>query len=93
MSASSFCKDCGKGMWWARTDKGNPMPLDLLPVPDGNVILIGTAGVGDSTPIAHVLSNADRADRMHEGKQLFKMHRATCGTDKALDPATLFDDA
>lgn len=81
MSTTSFCRDCGKGMWWVRTENGKAMPLDLLPTSKeyGNVVLVGTDSRGDSTPIAHVLTKADREARTYDHLQHFVMHRATCG--------------
>lgn len=81
MSTSSFCRDCGKGMYWVRTEAGKAMPLDLLPTTKeyGNVVLVGTASRGDSTPIAHVLTKAEKAAGTYAHLQHWVMHRATCG--------------
>ena len=78
MGTSSRCRDCGKPMWWALTEKNRHMPLDPLPTEDGNVVIIATASRFDSTPIAHVLTNLDRLQRTYENKPKYVMHRATC---------------
>jgi hypothetical protein len=35
----SACKSCGAKIFFALTGKGKRMPLDHLPVPDGNLVL------------------------------------------------------
>lgn len=88
MSAST-CKDCGRPMMWVRTENGKAMPLDVMPFTNGNVVIIGTLGVRDSTPVVHVLTNADRAAGTYDGRQLFVMHRATCGKEVVMEQQTL----
>lgn len=42
----STCKSCGAPVKWVKTTGGTPMPLDPVPVPDGNVVLcLGVASV------------------------------------------------
>jgi hypothetical protein len=79
MGTSTRCRDCNAPMWWTVTEKNKRMPLDPLPVDDGNVVIVGVASRSDSTPLAHVLTNLDREARTYETKPKYKMHRATCG--------------
>lgn len=88
MSAST-CRDCGRPMWWARTENGRAMPLDVMPFDDGNVVIVGTVDIRNSTPLVHVLTKADRAEGTHDGRQRFKMHRATCGKQVELEQPSL----
>lgn len=40
MPAMATCKSCGAPIYWATcTSTGNPMPVDVEPTPDGNVLL------------------------------------------------------
>jgi hypothetical protein len=34
----SECKSCGAELEWARTVEGHRIPLDKVPVPDGNIL-------------------------------------------------------
>lgn len=33
------CRSCGAWILWTRTAMGKDMPIDAVPVPDGNIIL------------------------------------------------------
>lgn len=72
------CRSCHAPVMWAKNDKTNkPAPLDDLPSPEGNIVLLA---VVDSTgdPIYHVLTKKDRAERAHEGRQKYTSHFSTC---------------
>lgn len=55
------CSTCQEPIMWAVTTSGKRMPLDPVPVRNGNVILegVGMAPNGDELPRAHVLSKGD----------------------------------
>ena len=36
-----LCKSCQAAIWWARTTKGKPIPLDPQPVVGGNIEVNG----------------------------------------------------
>lgn len=36
--SAGVCKSCGAELEWARTTEGHSIPLDRVPVPDGNII-------------------------------------------------------
>jgi hypothetical protein len=98
MSSTTKCKACGQPMWWTKTDNGRPMPLDPTPLPGDTpaareVVIVGIQSRSDSTPLAHVLTNADITSRKYVTSQRFQHHRASCG--KSVDPADLplVDDA
>ncbi len=45
---SGRCKTCNQPIMWATTAAGKAIPLDVEPVPDGNLVLDGgTARVAD----------------------------------------------
>ena len=59
------CKSCGRPIFWAKTTKGKPMPIDREPDPAGNLIVMdGTALV--VAPLAY-------PTRLH-----WRPHFATC---------------
>jgi hypothetical protein len=37
----SSCKSCGAQIEWVRTESGKAMPLDIDPVDDGNLVVVG----------------------------------------------------
>jgi hypothetical protein len=47
----SSCRSCNAPVLWVATATGKQMPIDAIPVPDGNIIL-------DTDRIAHVLPDA-----------------------------------
>ena len=62
----SRCKYCGAVIRWVKTENKKPIPLDVAPVPDGNIV-IRTGG------IAHVLKKGEEPTAA-----TFKSHFATC---------------
>ena len=50
--AFDHCKSCGAEIYWLRTERGKWVPLDAVPVPDGNVI------VGDDGTARYVARHA-----------------------------------
>jgi len=61
-------------MMWAVTENGKQIPLDVEPVPTGNLILVGKGNV----PMVHFLT----ADEQPEGDR-YVSHFATCPQSKA----------
>jgi hypothetical protein len=51
------CRSCGKPIIWAVTVRGNDMPVNVDPQPDGNIQLVERDGMA---PLAKVLKVADR---------------------------------
>jgi hypothetical protein len=60
-------------MVWCVTEQGKRMPIDPMPVKDGNVAVFECPETG--TDMCRVLSDAERATW---GNMLFKSHFATC---------------
>lgn len=71
---TSTCRKCGKAMDWARTELGKPMPLDLEPHPNGNVVIASVDRY--SVPTVHVLNKYEMAT---DTRQRRFAHAATCG--------------
>lgn len=67
---TSTCDGCGAPIIWATTVRGEKMPVDAGPAPDGNVVLRMVGG----RPHAEVVSNPARLF----GKTARKSHFATC---------------
>lgn len=73
---------CGKPLIWARTVKGNVMPVDAVPDPGGNVLLDTTRTDRGGRPYAGVLGPAQARGVRAAGRELRTHHRLTC-TDPA----------
>lgn len=69
----SVCAKCKKPVTWVYTESGKKMPLDPLPVKDGNVVY-----AGDGPDRVRVLKKADYDDLFLAGLQRYKSHFATC---------------
>jgi hypothetical protein len=64
------CKSCNAPIFWARTDKGRAMPLDLKPVAGASIIV-----TGPTTDLrAHVLKDGE----VDHGFVRYTSHFATC---------------
>lgn len=75
MTASN-CTSCGARVRWVMTSTGKSMPVDELPVEDGNVILSILSQPGGQGPlVARVVAKTDVVDVM---TARFKSHFATC---------------
>jgi hypothetical protein len=65
------CRTCNRPVIWAVTERARTMPVDALPVKDGDIQLVqGDAGL----PTARVLKVAERFGK----KNLRTSHFATC---------------
>jgi len=62
----AVCQSCNAPIAWAKTDNGRPMPMDVLPSPEGTFAFV-TPGRVRFVPVA---------DR--EGYALHTSHFATC---------------
>lgn len=76
------CQSCGDRIVWAATEKGNLMPLDSAPNPEGNVIILaGVRSPGRDLPVVRVFRNAEptlgEEDISIDGKR-YMPHHATC---------------
>lgn len=65
---SARCSTCGAPVLWAKTSKGKPIPLDLEPRVDGNIVL--------ERGVALVLGPLERLQRGAETR--YVSHFATC---------------
>jgi hypothetical protein len=79
---SDTCKSCGAELEWARTPDGHRIPLNRVPVPDGN-ILFDYEQTGARRLVARVLTKAEleriRGDALPGlAPKLYKSHFATC---------------
>lgn len=66
------CRSCSAPIVWATTRAGKPMPVDAVPVEDGNVEL-APPPAGKRAPVATVLTGPSLL-----GGPLRKSHFATC---------------
>lgn len=69
----AVCAKCKKPIAWVYTEAGKKMPLDPLPVADGNIVYSG-----DGPGRVRALKKADQGDLFRQGLQRFKSHFATC---------------
>lgn len=72
---TATCVSCGAPILWAVTDKGKRIPLDLEPVPLGNVAVSADSGFPSAPPMAKVWGNR------HEWpprKPRYVSHFSTC---------------
>jgi Holliday junction resolvasome RuvABC endonuclease subunit len=54
---SAKCRSCGAPIEWALTEKGRPIPIDVQPVPDGNILLKMHRGPGEpGTEVVRILA-------------------------------------
>ncbi len=72
--------NCGRTIVWAITDKIAPMPLDPLPVENGNVEIVGRASLAPhiARPSVRVRKKADAASLLDEPVLLYVSHFVTC---------------
>jgi hypothetical protein len=75
------CRSCGAEIEWAITPNGKRIPLDKLPVEDGNILVSMRT---DLPPLAIAQTQKEievlRSQAVHTGQPhtLFKSHFATC---------------
>lgn len=75
----SQCQTCGAEIEWARTEEGHSIPLDKVPVADGNIDLVLDKGRWT----ARVLKKA-QLEKLRAGAlpglmpKLYRSHFATC---------------
>jgi hypothetical protein len=79
---TEHCRSCGAIIIWAKTKNGNAMPVDAIPVPDGNIDLLSRgdwflASVLNTAQIAALKLQEHREGYEHK---LWKSHFATCPT-------------
>lgn len=68
------CRACPAPVRWVRTEAGRAMPLDPVPVPEGNVQLVGG--------VAHVLHK----DEVPQPGARYVSHFATCPARRPKEP-------
>ena len=66
------CKSCGADIIWALTGNGKNLPVDAVPVPNGNVAIIQPDDPRDQ-PLAYVGKIPD-----HAPPERYYPHFATC---------------
>ena len=64
------CDSCSEPIYWVRTKTGKRMPIDVEPVPHGNLLL----AAAEIPPRVSVVSKAGRAP----GTKLYLSHFASC---------------
>lgn len=64
------CRSCRESVIWCLTEQGKRMPVDVEPVPHGNLTLSDAR----PTPVATVVSKSGR----EPGRRLYISHFATC---------------
>lgn len=65
------CRTCEAPIFWAITDGGKRMPVDLRPVDDGNLVIVGLADVPRVTVVEQSAPMLDDPPR-------YVSHFATC---------------
>lgn len=78
------CKECHRPIRWCLSSNGKRMPIDPVPVPDGNVIIDGSLRderTGQEYPRALVLG---KADQPKDDVERFVAHFATCPNRRKL---------
>jgi hypothetical protein len=68
------CRSCDAKILWAQTPAGKPIPLDALPRPDGNLVLVRREGKS----VAVGARDADYSRFVGEGAPLRVAHFVTC---------------
>lgn len=71
---SDRCRTCKAEIRWAVTEQGRPIPLDLEPVPDGNIRLAAAHALGGMAR-AIVVPEQRRGELAGE---LYRPHFASC---------------
>ena len=56
VNVTDRCRSCNATIVWCATTKGHRMPVDPVPVPDGNLIVDGTGVVS----VGHGMQTLDR---------------------------------
>ena len=77
---TAICRSCGARILWVRTKAGKAMPLNEVPVPEGNVIISMGPARGQQTAIVESKeeSAARRANPIDVARVAFVPHWATC---------------
>jgi hypothetical protein len=73
---SEVCRSCKAPIRWAITAGGHLMPIDPVPVPDGNLRLEQVAGGDVQVPRVRVVPPAWRTQA--DAGQLYRPHFASC---------------
>lgn len=68
------CESCQASIVWARTQRGERMPVDADPSPAGNVVVTGEG----RERRAGVLTKGQAAGARAAGQELFLSHFASC---------------
>lgn len=69
---TASCSSCSAPITWAQTENGKPMPVDAVPVPNGNIELQLPNDPRDP-PVAHVLRKGETRPA-----PLYVSHFSTC---------------
>lgn len=70
---SRRCRECDAPITWAQTENGRPMPLNVGPDPNGNVIVTGHTGACQIVKVGTIQELADAP----EGR-VYMSHFQTC---------------
>lgn len=74
MANRGLCKYCRQPILWVMSEGGNRMPINPLPVPDGNVVAYTTP----HGQRARVLTNDMRTGERYARVQRYVHHAVTC---------------
>jgi hypothetical protein len=74
----SACRSCdAKVVWYTTEAKGKPIPLDLEPTTDGNVVLVPKGGRLGGALVARVLGPLELLT-LEPDRIRYTPHHATC---------------
>lgn len=71
----SNCRSCGAPIYWAHTENGKPIPVDVAPAHDGNVLLTLNRATGQ---LKAEVYGAKNRHNIPPGRNRYKSHFATC---------------
>lgn len=74
----SRCKSCAAPIVWAKTRTGKSMPLDVDPVPHGNVTIVDYVNPGAVTPTPVVVVGQLALDDTPVSVWRYQSHFSTC---------------
>lgn len=77
MSEFGNCRSCQATIRWAITNRNRAMPIDPVPVPDGNIRIRPNAATRGKDA-CDVLHGQSLASAQAGGEKLYKSHFSTC---------------
>jgi hypothetical protein len=74
---SRLCRSCDAGIFMAETPKAKMMPVDIVPDPDG-LVVIGDRQLPDGTPIIERIESKGQLSMLMGDEERYTSHFATC---------------